>query len=45
MITTGDLSEIVGLLGYGFAIGAGGAVGAFLLVSIVNTFYHIANKG
>lgn len=45
MITTADLSEIIGFLGYGFAIGVGGGVGAFILTSIVNTFYSIANKG
>jgi hypothetical protein len=45
MITVNDLPQIIGLLGYGFAIGAGGGIGAFILVSIVNTFYSIANKG
>lgn len=45
MLTVNDLSDIVAMLGYGFAIGAGGGVGAFLIVSIVNTFYSIANKG
>lgn len=42
MITTSDLSQIVNLLSVGFAVGAGGGLGAYVLVLIVNTFYGIA---
>lgn len=43
-MTSADLSQIVELLGVGFAIGAGGGVGAFILATIVNTFYGIADR-
>lgn len=44
MITTADLTDIIELLGVGFAIGAGGAVGAFILALIVNTFFVTADS-
>lgn len=43
MITTAELSQLIELMGVGFAIGAGGAVGAFILALIVNTFFVTAD--
>lgn len=42
MISTNDLPQLIELISIGFAIGAGGGVGAFLLSLIVNTFYDVA---
>lgn len=44
MITTADLSDLIELLGYGFAIGASGGVAAFILALICNTFFVIADS-
>lgn len=44
MITTADLSQLIELLGVGFAIGAGGGVGAFILAMICNTFFEVADN-
>lgn len=44
MITTENLSELMELFSVGFAIGAGGGVGAFILALIVNTFYAVADS-
>jgi hypothetical protein len=42
MLTTENLSELVELFSWGFAIGVGGGGGAFVIALIVNTFYDIA---
>lgn len=42
ILTPDNLTEIVELLGMGFAIGVGGGAAAFILSLIVNTFYGIA---
>lgn len=43
MITAADLSDLMQLFGVGFAIGAGGGVGSFILALIVNTFFVTAD--
>lgn len=43
MISQADLSAVIELLGVGFAIGAGGGVASFILASIVNTFFNVAD--
>lgn len=43
MITQSDLSSVIELLSVGFAVGAGGGVGAFILALIVNTFFDTAD--
>lgn len=43
MLVQADLSQIIELLGLGFAVGVGGGAAAFVLSLIVNTFYDIAN--
>ena len=43
-MTVNDLPDIIQLLGFGFAIGAGGAVGAYIIGTVVNTFIGIANS-
>lgn len=42
MLTTENLPELIELFSWGFAIGACGAGGAFIIALIVNTFYDIA---
>lgn len=42
MITSNDLPQLIELFAVGFAIGAGGGVGAYVISLIVNTFYDIA---
>ena len=44
MITQSDLSAVIELLSVGFAIGAGGGVGAFILALIVNSFFVVADS-
>lgn len=44
MLNTADLPQIIELFTIGFAIGAGGGVGAFVISLIVNTFYDVANS-
>ena len=43
MITQADLSSVIELLSIGFAIGAGGGVGAFIIALICNTFFDTAD--
>lgn len=43
MLTTENLPELIELFSWGFAIGAGGGVAAFILALIVNTFYVTAD--
>lgn len=43
ILTPDNLTEIVELLGMGFAIGVGGGTAAFVISLIVNTFYGISN--
>lgn len=42
MITVNDLPEIINMLALGFAIGIGGGVAAYILVSLLNVFTDIA---
>ena len=44
MITTAELSDLIELMGMGFAIGAGGGIAAFILALIVNSFFVVADS-
>lgn len=42
MLVQENLSQLIELLGIGFAVGVGGGAAAFVISLIVNTFYDIA---
>lgn len=45
MITINDLPQLIELSSYGFVVGIGIGAMAFILASLINSFFQIANKG